>query len=519
MEAFVILLFLGILIGIVVLPIAILVKVSGIARDVEDLKGIVEKSAGTAKPDGKVENRPMPKPQQANRRVIPNTPLSRKRPVPVEVLVERADSGASTALDVFWERMGDWFCVSGTFAPKGMTREFAVATRWLVRIGILMLVAGIVYFVKLSIDRGWMGPTGRVVATLFWGVAAAVAGTWLVKHTRYGVVGHGIAAIGIVALYLGFGLGHRLFDPPVIQSAGFAFTSLAVVTVCVGIMAVFLNSPTIAVMGLVGGYLVPVIAKKNAADPLGVDIYLLMLNMGAFAVSWCRRWSALDFLAAMQAFLLCFIWSGAHLHAHTSALLVNVVFLSVVHALYLTSVLVGSKRTGRAGGPIAWSGLAVNAGAFLVWLGEYFRLGFSNEATGFVFLALAGVHVAVAIYSVRHGLAERNAVAILIGFGLLSVVIAQVLLFGAVWCTAAWTILSLGGVLFGLVRRIEVARLASLALLGISVVKLLVLDTVQLAMPARVAASTLTGALLIVGAFLYIRFKERFETNQGKELT
>jgi ABC-type polysaccharide/polyol phosphate export permease len=37
------------------------------------------------------------------------------------------------------------------------------------------------------------------------------------------------------------------------------------------------------------------------------------------------------------------------------------------------------------------------------------------------------------------------------------------------------------------------------------------MDTAHLATPARVALFALAGVLLIVGAFLYMKFKERFE--------
>ena len=217
-----------------------------------------------------------------------------------------------TALDIFWMRVEDWFAVRGDFAPKGMTHEFAFATRWLVRVGVALIVGAIIYFVKLSIDRGWMGPTGRVVATLACGAAFSVGGSWLVKKERYSLLGHAIAALGVVALYLGFGLGHRFFDPPVIASPVIAFCALAAVTFCAGVMSVYLRSPYIAVMGLVGGYLVPVIAGRDSGFPLWLDAYLLVLNLGAFYVARMRRWSALDFLASMLAFAMCCIWGARH---------------------------------------------------------------------------------------------------------------------------------------------------------------------------------------------------------------
>ena len=645
MEALIVLLLLGIVVVIFVLPIVTLVKVSGIMNEIAELKRLLEKPSGPPKPETKEEVRPLPKPLHINERIVPDTPFSRRCPVSAASTVKIADTDTSTALDVFWEKVGDWLCVRGAFAPRGMTREFAVATHWLVRIGVLMLVAGIVYFVKLSIDSGWMGPMGRVAATLFWGSVAAAAGTWLVKRTRYGAVGHAIAAVGVFALYLGFGLGHRFFEPPVIQSAGFAFFSLVAVTVCAGIMSVFLHSPTIAVMGLIGGYLVPVVAGKDSASPLGMDIYLLMLNMGAFAVAWFRRWSALDFLAAMLAFLLCFIWSGTHAPASSLAVLTNFAFLSAVHVLYMASVIMGSKWRGQTGNAIAWAGLAVNACAYLGWLALHFRACFSNEMTGIVFLSLVGVYLAVATCAMRRGWADRGTVNILLIFALAFLSIAPLLLFEAVWCTVSWSIiavataqaerrtgqkvlgvlalivlsaaavsgifylapasygfssvsgvcaqvsgrhslsaslyfkelilriirlwtlpvaialvgrsargklfvvscligflfytceaqmfgavflpslklgsitvfwsvLAFAGIWFGIARRVKVLRIVALLLLGVTTAKLLALDTAHLATAARVAVFSLTGILLIVGAFLYIRFKERFETHE-----
>ena len=81
--------------------------------------------------------------------------------------------------------------------------------------------------------------------------------------------------------------------------------------------------------------------------------------------------------------------------------------------------------------------------------------------------------------------------------------------------TVAWFLLAFAGVWAGIVRRIQELRIFSLLLLSVSVAKLLLVDTAHLATPARVALFALCGALLIVGAFLYIRFRERF-TENGK---
>ena len=557
-----------------------------------------------------------------------------KSPAPA---VRGAPKYEPTAFDMFWMRIEDWLAVRGDFAPKGMTHEFAFATRWLIRIGVALIVGALIYFVKLSIDRGWMGPTGRVAATLFWGMVGCVGGSWLVKKEKYSLIGHAIAALGVVALYLGFGLGHRFFDPPVIASPVFAFAALAAVTLCAGVMAVYLRSPHIAVMGLVGGYLVPVIAGRDSGFPLWLDAYLLVLNLGAFYVSRKRLWSALDFLASMLAVVMCFIWSASHPNSGgQSAVLVNLAFLSVVHALYMTGVIVGAKTRGKVGNAVAWAGLCVNAVAYFAWLAAVFRESFSSRYAGLILLGLVAAYLAVATLAIRRGWADRATVNILLVFALVFLAISPVLLFGKAWwavswaaiavaaseaemrseqkilgilswvilivasfatlfhfaplaycqrsvsqltqlsggeyfsefalrlvrlwslpaaaafiayrrrvgpiailalaaafifftgearifgyvffpslktgtVSVAWLLAAFAGLWAGIVRRSHATRITALSLLGVSVAKVLLVDTARLATPARVGIFALAGVLLIVGAFLYMKFKERFE--------
>ena len=541
-----------------------------------------------------------------------------------------------SAVDVFWNTVSDWLAVRGKFATSGMSREFAFASGWLVRIGVMLLVCSIIYFVKLSIDRGWMGPTGRVIATVLWGAVGAIGGVALVKRTKYALIGHAVAALGVVALYLGFGLGHRFFDPPVIASPIFAFLSLVLVTVFAGIVSIALPSSTIAVMALVGGYLVPLVAGTETDSPLGLYGYLIVLNAGAFVVARLRKWSLLDFLAAIFADIMGFAWCEEHNGADSGALLLTFVFFVLIHALYLASVIVGAKKRGRAGNAIAWSGLAVNACILLGWLASYFKKGTSSEITGLVFLGLVAAYLAAGIICRRRNCLDRIDIGILVFFALVFLSLAPLLIFDTIWCvvswsaiavavseagrksndrfldglaivifavaaiaglfylmpneyrlgwriqashamyaralffrlvriwtlpiagvligrrtkfravfvtalvigfilytleahlfdreflamdhrggvvTVAWTVLAFAGIWLGLARRVKPLRITMLCLLAAAVVKLLIFDTARLDTPVRVVVFALTGLALLVGSFLYIRFKERFDTN------
>ena len=77
-----------------------------------------------------------------------------------------AVDSSPTTMERFWAKVEDWFLVRGAFAPKGVTREFAVATRWLTRVGSVLLAASVVKL--LLFDTSTLATPGRV------GVFAAV---------------------------------------------------------------------------------------------------------------------------------------------------------------------------------------------------------------------------------------------------------------------------------------------------------------------------------------------------------
>ncbi|MBR4893713.1 MAG: hypothetical protein IKZ36_00770, partial [Kiritimatiellae bacterium] len=152
------------LLSVPILLIVILVKVIGLEHKLADLAQKFSVVQDIKKPAAKTQ---VSAPSEIPPQVV-------KPPAPS---VQRQPKYEPTAIDLFWKRIGDWFAVRGDFAPKGMTHEFAFATRWLIRVGVVLVIGAIVYFVKLSIDRGWMGPTGRVASTLFWGMIGCIGGS------------------------------------------------------------------------------------------------------------------------------------------------------------------------------------------------------------------------------------------------------------------------------------------------------------------------------------------------------
>jgi len=315
-----------------------------------------------------------------------------------------------------------------------------------------------VYFAKLSIDRGWMGPAGRVAAMVALGGAACIAGVRLAKRTRYALLGHALAALGSVSLYLGFGLGHRFFDPPVIPSPALAFAALALVTFLSGAMSVGLSSPPIAVMALAGGYLVPFVAPCDIGSPIPLCLYMLLLNAGAFAAARARRWPALDALAAVLASLAAFHWSFHNPAAPASSQLAILGFLAAAHVLCMagTAFPPPSAPRRKADAAAAWAGLLAGAALLFAWEAACLRVSYAAEASGTVSLALSGVYFAAALLpAARRSPGGTQLVAsappaspsapstdLLLFFGLAYLAVTPPMFLGAAWCCVTWSLLA-----------------------------------------------------------------------------
>ena len=606
-------------------------KIESILAQIDNLREEVSSLMPPPEPAASRLPEPLQSPEPPQPLLSPQPPQSLQPPPPPPPPRPYEPSAA----EIFWAKVEDWICVRGDFAPKGVTREFAVATRWLVRVGALLLVGAMAYFLMLAINRGWIGPTQRVLGMMFWGVVGAVGGTWVkLRREKYAILGEVFAALGLVALYLSFGLGHRYFNPPVIASTAVAFGGLVVATAAAGVLSVRLKSLMIAGLALVGGFLVPTIARFGQA-PVSLASYLVLLTLGASVIAYLRRWTVYGFVALAVAFQMGVAGCGGW------EFVLRGTFNSVLLAEALALTMLGAEKRAKGGNAFCWAfvclsvfcwlcilfagsssqpptawlcgaaavlaALAVGvrrrnwaagtgAPVMIVWavilsvmaLGcklleteqfDWMMLSFSVMAvligemgvrfkertmevmslvmTGILSLVFTGLlsylygqHVMT--YAFQTGYLHeflRRCLYLLpvpcaVGFTGLRlcaptrwleqgrsafVAVASLMIFGLVsaesgWLgklyfptlktglmTIVWAVSAFALLTVGIVRRLEAVRYVGLGLLGLAVAKLLFIDTASLATPARVAVFAAVGVLMVAGAFLYLKFRNRFE--------
>jgi uncharacterized membrane protein len=172
-------------------------------------------------------------------------------------------------------------------------------------IGGFVLFLGIVFLVKYSFENNLITPAMRVVIGTVVGLALIVIG-WITATRRYRVSGQSLCATGVLVLYGNIFAAHVFYQ--LIELVP-AFASMAIVTGGAFFLAVRMNAQVIVILGLLGGFLTPVLLSTGVDNPTALFGYIAVLNVGIAAVALRKRWDYLVLLAAAGTVLIEFGWA------------------------------------------------------------------------------------------------------------------------------------------------------------------------------------------------------------------
>ncbi len=194
--------------------------------------------------------------------------------------------------------------VPGPTEEPSLHLETQVGLTWLNRIGVLTVVLGVAFFFRYAIDKGLIGETGRVILGVLAAFAALGAAEflWRRDHRIYaqGITGAGIGIL-YLSLYSAFGFYHLL---PLLT----VFFLMFLTTVGTVALALRYGSIATAALGLVGGYLTPLLLNTSDDRPWALFGYILLLQAGGMALVNRKRWLHLEPLLVVGTALVYLVW-------------------------------------------------------------------------------------------------------------------------------------------------------------------------------------------------------------------
>jgi len=202
----------------------------------------------------------------------------------------------------------------------------------------IALVLAAVFFLKYSIDHGWLGPPIRMAIGLVFGNAILVLCEWRVAR-RYAVTANALDGAGIAILFATFFAAHSLWN---LIGVFPAFAMMALVTAVAVLLSLHHDSLFVALLGLVGGFATPALLSTGEDRPIGLFSYLLLLNAGLAWVAYRKRWPHLTVLSAV--FTTLYQWGWVMKFMHTGSVPLALGVFLIFPALSLTALAFGEKE-------------------------------------------------------------------------------------------------------------------------------------------------------------------------------
>lgn len=191
-------------------------------------------------------------------------------------------------------KLWQWIIVGEEYRKGNMPKEYAVATTWMLRAAMLLLVLGLAYFIKYTHDRNLLPPELRLSIAALFTLALLGVGCRLLKGAKYRIFGTALAGAGFAGLYLcvfaSVSVYHLL--TPLVGLAG-----LVVVTAAGVALALRFNSIILAVLAVCGGYLAPVLMDAGSRNLAGLYGYMLILVVGSLIIARMRSWQPVNILS------------------------------------------------------------------------------------------------------------------------------------------------------------------------------------------------------------------------------
>ena len=312
-------------------------------------------------------------------------------------------------------------------APNLIERAAGAIKHWFtegnvpVKIGMLVLLAGVAALLKYVSDQGWLVlPIELRLAGVTVAALALLAFGWHQRRRRRlfalalqgGAIG--VLLLTIFAAFKRFGL----LEP------GFAFASSIVLVAGLCVLAVVQNSRTLAVLGVLAGFMAPLWLSTGSGNHVGLFSYYAVLNAGIFAIAWFRPWRALNLLGFAFTFGIGTFWGALQYRAEKFAS--TEPFLLLFFAFYLLIPLLYARRQPAARRDLVDGSLVFGTPliAFSLQAGmlheQPMTLALCALALAAIYALLARALIARSAYTV---LAQSHAV-LAVGFATLAVPLA-----------------------------------------------------------------------------------------------
>ena len=322
----------------------------------------------------------------------------------------------------FWEK----------FKENNPDLEKFIGENLINKLGILILVLGIGYFVSYSIDKGWIPTPARVGIGILAG--AMVLGVAHKLRKLYAAFSSVFVAGAIAIFYFTIAIAfheYKLFGQEV------AFVIMVLITAFAALITVSYDRLELAILTLIGGFAVPFMVSTGSGNYLVLFSYILILNTGILAIAYNKKWHVMNILAFVFTSILFLGWYNKEQYAVEKHYLGGLIFAFAFYLLFMVINIINNIRNKGEVSKIQMALLAANTFVFYgfgIWILQDYMPNLKGLFTTFV--GFMNLVYAYFLYK-KFGI-DKNAIYLLIGLTLTFITLAVPIQFSGHYITLFW---------------------------------------------------------------------------------
>jgi uncharacterized membrane protein len=329
-----------------------------------------------------------------------------------------------------------------------------------VKVGALVLLVGVGLLIREAGRRGVLTLTieVRLIAVAVFAVMLGALG-WRQRLRRV-IYGRSLQGAAIAVLYL---TTYAAFEVYGIVPVAAAAAVVIVVTIGAGALAVTQDARILAVLGIIGGFLAPVLSYSRPEDYVVVFSFYTVLSAAIAGVAWFKTWPSLTLLGYVFNLGTAGFWLFARFSEEDWPRLQPFIAAFVLIYLVLPALFAVKERSRPMG---LWTAPLVFGAPFLGLGLQQLVVGHTARGVAVSVLVLAGLHVALHVVVRRLGSSAGDLAAAYAWLAVGLAAIAVPLWLGAYFVAIAWTAQGLMLLWFGC-RRTRVSAVVAGSCLGV----------------------------------------------------
>jgi uncharacterized membrane protein len=345
---------------------------------------------------------------------IPKT--VQQKPEPIIYVTEEPNK-------TFWEK----------FSESNPDLEKFIGENLINKIGILILVLGISYFVKYAIDKDWINEPARVGIGILAG--ALIMGIAHKLRKKYAAFSSVFVAGAIAIFYFTIGIAFHSYH---LFGQTTAFLIMVGITAFSCLISLSYNRKELAVLSLIGGFAVPFMVSTGQGNYVVLFTYILILNIGILGLSYYKKWGIINILSYIFTIILYGAWLFNDIEEKNPHYLGALLFGFAFYFIFILINIINNVRTKGVFSAVELSILASNTflfyGAGMLVLEQY-----HPELKGIFTTALGLLNFGYAWFLYKKFGQDKTAVYLLIGLTLTFITLAIPIQFEGNFITLFWS--------------------------------------------------------------------------------